>query len=289
VPSLPDPQVFLSYRRNTGSDFARLLKDRLESGGFEVFLDVDDLGTTQYAERLLEAIGKVQSVVVVLSPGSLNRVQDPDDLFTTEIAEALAAGKHIIPVSLPGFEMPSRPSGLPKPIRNLLRINVIEYNRTFWSESLALIEAALDHRGTIAQSDENLSLLPRVGHPDIRFDSLLQPWESRALFVAWPIATLAIAALAIVVAYFGGNLFALSAQSAAGGVRPTPLLADPGYWVDLSASLAFMAAVFAARARLPATVRSLFYLDSPQTRALRWHAHSRYNNKMAAYLAACLT
>jgi hypothetical protein len=36
--------IFISYRRKGGSDFAQLLKVCFKSMGLEVFLDVDNLG-----------------------------------------------------------------------------------------------------------------------------------------------------------------------------------------------------------------------------------------------------
>jgi len=40
----PSCDIFISYRRKGGSDFAQLLKVCFKSMGLEVFLDVDNLG-----------------------------------------------------------------------------------------------------------------------------------------------------------------------------------------------------------------------------------------------------
>ena len=41
---VPSCDIFISYRRKGGSDFAQLLKVCFKSMGLEVFLDVDNLG-----------------------------------------------------------------------------------------------------------------------------------------------------------------------------------------------------------------------------------------------------
>ena len=45
--------AFISYRRETGADTARLIRAELLSRGMKTFLDVDDLGSFHFDERLL--------------------------------------------------------------------------------------------------------------------------------------------------------------------------------------------------------------------------------------------
>jgi hypothetical protein len=44
--------VFISYRRVGGADFAHLVKMHLKSAGLECFLDVENLGTGSFADAL---------------------------------------------------------------------------------------------------------------------------------------------------------------------------------------------------------------------------------------------
>ena len=44
--------VFISYRRVGGADFAPLVKMHLKSAGLECFLDVENLGTGTFADAL---------------------------------------------------------------------------------------------------------------------------------------------------------------------------------------------------------------------------------------------
>lgn len=59
--------VFLSYRRVGGADFAQLLKLQLSSEpfNFKVFLDVENLGTGRFDESLENSLKKSTNVVLV--------------------------------------------------------------------------------------------------------------------------------------------------------------------------------------------------------------------------------
>ena len=48
--------AFIGYRREGGSEIARLVKFLLESKGKKVFLDVDDLSAGIFDEKLLNTI-----------------------------------------------------------------------------------------------------------------------------------------------------------------------------------------------------------------------------------------
>jgi uncharacterized membrane protein YeaQ/YmgE (transglycosylase-associated protein family) len=131
----PYGSVFISYRRDRGADTARLIRRELESRGWRVFLDVDDLGSSYFDERLLYEIDKMDNFLIILSAGALDRCAEEDDFLRREIAHALSRKKRIIPVLKDGFSFPPKES-LPFEIRELSRHNGVPYSHDFFDATL---------------------------------------------------------------------------------------------------------------------------------------------------------
>src|SRR5438552_582602 len=92
-------KVFLSYRRNGGSELARNIRDALQKRRFDVFMDVEDLRGGPFNRALYEQIDAATDVVVALTPGSLERCFDnPNDWLRLELAHALKRSKNVVPV-----------------------------------------------------------------------------------------------------------------------------------------------------------------------------------------------
>jgi hypothetical protein len=123
--------IFISYRRDGGADVARVLQAFFEKHGFEVFLDVDALDSGQFDNQLLSKIASSQNFVMVCTPGSLDRCQEPDDWVRRELAHAIKHGLRIIPVTLPGFTWPAK-GVLPSEIAAISDHNAFEYAHTHW-------------------------------------------------------------------------------------------------------------------------------------------------------------
>ena len=65
--------IFISYRRDGGEYTARILCDRLQDMGYRVFFDVESLRSGEFNTRLYNAIDSCKDVLVILSPGALDR------------------------------------------------------------------------------------------------------------------------------------------------------------------------------------------------------------------------
>ncbi|MDI9404972.1 MAG: toll/interleukin-1 receptor domain-containing protein, partial [Limnohabitans sp.] len=128
---MTDKGVFISYRRGTGSEVARVLAEFLEGQGFDVFLDVDSLGAGHFDEQLLGQIEARRSFVLVCSPGCLDRCASEGDWVRREVAHALATKRHVVPVTLPQFTWPTAGS-LPAELAELQRHNAFEYSHMHW-------------------------------------------------------------------------------------------------------------------------------------------------------------
>ncbi len=118
-----DYEVFISYRRDGGSEMAQLLYDRLTDHGIDTFLDVEELRSGAFNTQLYEVIDRCRKIVLVLPPHGLDRCNDPNDWVRLELEHALARGKTIIPISLRNF---SFPTDLPESLSSLPNFERIE-------------------------------------------------------------------------------------------------------------------------------------------------------------------
>jgi len=123
--------VFISYRRSLDELTARMLKQELTMRGFDVFLDVDDLGSSSRFDRTLqEQIERRANFVLVLSPGSLDRCRHDDDWLRLEIVHALKTNRRIVPVTRGGFNLEQDPN-LPPDLAAIPLHNAVAYSSTY--------------------------------------------------------------------------------------------------------------------------------------------------------------
>lgn len=90
--------IFISYRRDGGAQYARILQLMLAQRGYEVFLDYDELTDGVFSEHIKTAIKNSSVFMLVLSAHSMDRCINEDDWVRQEIMLALEEGKQIIPV-----------------------------------------------------------------------------------------------------------------------------------------------------------------------------------------------
>ena len=62
--------VFISYRRKTGVDDARLLQQALKARGYEVFFDYDSLRVGKFNEKIFEAVDEAPVFIFMLTEES---------------------------------------------------------------------------------------------------------------------------------------------------------------------------------------------------------------------------
>lgn len=103
--------IFLSYRRDGGKEWARSLKSELERRGYQVFLDFDELNDGVFDRRIMAAIDTAPIFMILLSPHALDRCVETDDWVRKEIEYALSRNRHFIPVD-PDRSFDGFPSGL---------------------------------------------------------------------------------------------------------------------------------------------------------------------------------
>jgi|GEM_PF-557407 len=131
---MPEPSIFISYRRDNGADLARIFQQFLEGQGYQVFLDVDDLMGGHFDEQILKRIESVSHVLVVCSQNALDRCVEPGDWLSREIAHAIKLKRVIVPVTTEAFLWP-KPETLPADIRGFERYNAFAYSHKHWKDT----------------------------------------------------------------------------------------------------------------------------------------------------------
>lgn len=97
--------VFISYRRNGGSEKAQLIKSEVKLRGVpddKIFLDTHSLHNGDFAQTILNSIKNSSCVVVVISKGCFDEIKETD-FWYMEIREALAQHKLLVPVFFDGI------------------------------------------------------------------------------------------------------------------------------------------------------------------------------------------
>ena len=124
--------VFLSYRRSSGSQLASLLKVHLQLRGLNVFLDVTGLGGGKFDDALLTTISNSLNMVTVLTPNCLDRcIADitGQDWVYKELAQAIDSGVHIVPV-MDDFIWP-KGDNVPPAINRLSSLNGVKWSHEY--------------------------------------------------------------------------------------------------------------------------------------------------------------
>ena len=120
--------VFISYRRKTGADDARLLQQALKSRGYNVFFDYDSLRDGKFDEKIFEAIDEAPVFVLMLTKGSLANCTKKSDWVRMEIEQALKKERKIVPVSTTP-NLTFFPKKLPKALSSIKNIEISELNK----------------------------------------------------------------------------------------------------------------------------------------------------------------
>ena len=132
--------VFISYRREGGSDLARLIYEKLRLMGFSVFFDLEELRAGTFDEKLYTAIEESANVAVVLPEGALERCREEGDWLRLEIEHALKSGKNLVPVMMPDFHWPGK---LPASMQAFPRFNGVKWSHVYFDASVRKLESLL--------------------------------------------------------------------------------------------------------------------------------------------------
>ena len=137
--------IFISYRRDGGAQYARILQLALQQRGYRVFLDYDELTDGIFSEHIRNALEATPVFMVILSKNALDRCVNEKDWLRQEITLAYTGKKQIIPVNPDGLFDMSIPDALPEEIKKM----VIEYQHSeirFGQTLSTTVDLMIKHR-----------------------------------------------------------------------------------------------------------------------------------------------
>lgn len=108
--------VFISYRREGGAQYARTIQQALEKH-YHVFLDFDELKDGVFNQRIIDAISESPVFLLILSKGALDRCVNETDWMRLEILHAMKCGCHIVPVTIVDDKFEGFPSDFPEELQ----------------------------------------------------------------------------------------------------------------------------------------------------------------------------
>jgi hypothetical protein len=119
--------VFISYRRQGGSDLASLIFIYLKGKKHRVFFDVQTLRAGKFADKLKNSIQQSRNFILLLTTDALSRCRDEGDWIAIEIEMALKSNCNIIPITKDFDNNAFNDDNLPDNIK-LIR----EFNQIHW-------------------------------------------------------------------------------------------------------------------------------------------------------------
>lgn len=145
-------RVFISYRRDDATGYAGRLEDALERrlGRGSVFRDVQDIPPgTDFVAAIHARLAGAQSVLVLIGPRwagdgapGQRRIDDEGDFVRLEVEVALDSGTRVVPVLLPGADMPAE-ADLPLPLKPLARRHALSLSEAHWDADIGRLADAV--------------------------------------------------------------------------------------------------------------------------------------------------
>ena len=143
--------IFISYRRVDGRDYARNIQLALGKEGFQnVFFDYNSMRDGMFNEQILTAISNCKDFILVLSPQSMIRCANQDDWVAREIQAAIDSGCKIIPVQI-NEPFTNWPSDFPRKFNFIKQIEFLTLRTDeYFDASIQRLVSWLDSKPTKA-------------------------------------------------------------------------------------------------------------------------------------------
>lgn len=143
--------AFISYRRENGFYMAQIIHDKLAEKGITSFLDLEELRSGKFNEKLYEAIDSSDNFILILPQGALDRCVSSEDWVRKEILEAIEKKKTIIPVLCDGFDWPrNKYKEMPDEICTLENYNAVKSTQAYLN---AMIDRLISFMSNIDNKD----------------------------------------------------------------------------------------------------------------------------------------
>ena len=143
------PRIFISYRREGSSGYARSLFNELSAiyDRKNIFFDRETIPAGEdFDSCIIENIQQSDIFLAVLADNTFARIHDKDDWVRKEIAYALTLrgkGLELIPIFIGSFDI-SKQQNLPEDIQNIVKIEGRKLHDDMYSESVKRITDEID-------------------------------------------------------------------------------------------------------------------------------------------------
>lgn len=159
--------IFISYRRDGGAQYARILQLMLIQRGYSVFLDYDELRDGNFNDKIRSAVIEAPVFMIVMSENALARCVNEDDWVREEISLAIKEHKHIIPVN-PDNKFNGVPDALPEEIKKALLQN--QYSEVNFGQALGVTVDMMINDRLVS----SLGKRTAVQHYDSSYDAAME-------------------------------------------------------------------------------------------------------------------
>lgn len=139
-----DYEVFISYRHNPANELAQAIYSELTSDKYKVdcFRDSEELHFGDFRKQLIKYNRRARYLILLLTPGALDRCGEPGDWITKEISLFLKSRKPIIVFEIDGFKWPEN---LPESIAKIKDCDAYEYDTINIHNTAAKIADCIYH------------------------------------------------------------------------------------------------------------------------------------------------
>lgn len=144
--------VFISYRRETGSLFADLIYDEFVNRGIKAYMDREERKSGDFDERLLKVIAQSKNLVILVTKDAFKRCSETNDWVRRELECALKENVFIVPVFLDGADFDAE---LPESISAIKTKQGEKYDSNFKSGSITNIIKLLSNLDTKSANSRN--------------------------------------------------------------------------------------------------------------------------------------
>lgn len=132
--------AFISYRRKSGFAVAKMIRDQLKAKEVFAFVDLEELKSGTFDDKILLAIENSPSFILVLNPGDLDHCAEDGDWLAKEIDAAVTSGRNIIPVLCGGFEWPKQwNENIPDNIKTISKFNSVTMSQEYLDATIRKI------------------------------------------------------------------------------------------------------------------------------------------------------
>jgi len=156
-------RVFISYRTSDGADKATALARDLDAlfGQEQIFLDKEDLPAgSRWRDEITETLSEAPILLVLVTPNYLGArdstgarcIDRPDDPVRDELASAVAAGAHVIPLMCDGVAQAPSAKEVPPPFDQLAERTWRRLRAYDWREDLARLSEDLREIGLVPRT-----------------------------------------------------------------------------------------------------------------------------------------